>query len=328
MNAPSPLAGKTILLTGAAGFIGSQLADRLLALNYTVIGVDNFSRGTQANIAQARRNPRFSLHTLDLADEQAVLTQLLPALRSTPIDEVWHMAANSDIPAGVRDPHVDLRDTFLTTFNTLLLLKELAVPRIVFASTSAVYGEYPGLLRETTGPLLPISNYGAMKLAAEALISAAAEAYLKQAWIYRFPNVLGPRLTHGIIYDLLHKLKTNPRELEVLGDGTQQKPYLHSTELIDAMLFIRTNAQERVNLFNIGPNDEGATVASIAQAVLDGAKSTARIRYAGGDRGWVGDVPRFRYSIEKLAQLGWSTPSGSLAAVRKAIAEALSEGPA
>jgi len=164
-----------------------------------------------------------------------------------------------------------------------------------------------------------------MKLASEALISAAAEAYLQQAWIFRFPNVLGPRLTHGIIYDLLRKLQATPTELEVLGDGTQQKPYLHSSELIDAMLFIRANAQQRVNLFNIGPADEGATVTSIAQAVISGAQSSARIRYTGGDRGWVGDVPRFQYSVEKLAQLGWSTPSGSLAVVRRAIAEALAE---
>jgi len=236
---------------------------------------------------------------------------------------VWHLAANSDIPAGVRDPRVDHRNTFMTTFNTLLLMRELKIPRIAFASTSAVYGENKDLLRETTGPLLPISNYGAMKLAAEGLISAAVEAYLEQAHIFRFPNVLGPRLTHGIIYDFLNKLKRDPAEMEVLGNGTQQKPYLHVKDLIQAMLFIREKANDRVNLFNIGPEDEGATVAEIAKAVLAGVKSDAPIRYTGGDRGWVGDVPRFRYSVDKLAKLGWRSTSSSLEVVRRTVAEAL-----
>jgi UDP-glucose 4-epimerase len=162
-----------------------------------------------------------------------------------------------------------------------------------------------------------------MKLAAEGLISAAVEAYLQQAYIFRFPNVLGPRLTHGVIYDFLHKLERDLRELEVLGDGTQQKPYLHVSELIEAMLFILAKANSRVNLFNIGPEDDGATVADIAKAVLAGIGSDARIRYTGGDRGWVGDVPRFRYSVEKLAQLGWRTTSSSLQVVERTVAEAL-----
>lgn len=313
------------LVTGVAGFIGSQLADVLLALGGTVIGVDDFSRGTKLNLALACKHPKFHLHTVDLAVESDVLGKLAPLLRQQPIDEVWHLAANSDIPAGVRDPRVDHRNTFMTTFNTLLLMRELAIPRIAFASTSAVYGERPDLLLENTGPLLPISNYGAMKLASEALISAAVEGYLQQAHIFRFPNVLGPRLTHGIIYDFLNKLRRDPSELEVLGDGTQQKPYLHVQELIEAMLFIRENAGDRVNLFNIGPEDDGATVADIARAVLAGVKSDAPIRYTGGDRGWVGDVPRFRYSVEKLAHLGWRTASTSLQVVQRTVAEALAE---
>jgi len=314
---------RVVLVTGAAGFIGSQLVDVLLASGCSVIGVDDFSRGTEQNIARARKHPKFELHTADLADENAVLSTLAPLLAGRPIAEVWHLAANSDIPAGVRDPRVDHRNTFMTTFNTLLLMRELKIPRIAFASTSAVYGENKDLLRETTGPLLPISNYGAMKLAAEGLISAAVEAYLEQAHIFRFPNVLGPRLTHGIIYDFLNKLKRDPAEMEVLGNGTQQKPYLHVKDLIQAMLFIREKANDRVNLFNIGPEDEGATVAEIAKAVLAGVKSDAPIRYTGGDRGWVGDVPRFRYSVDKLAKLGWRSTSSSLEVVRRTVAEAL-----
>ena len=313
----------TVLITGAAGFIGSQLTDALLASGSVVIGVDDFSRGTRQNLSSASGDPNFEIHAIDLADEAAVMGPLASHLRGRPIAEVWHLAANSDIPAGVRDPRVDHRNTFMTTFNTLLLMRELSIPRIAFASTSAVYGEHPGLLHESTGPLLPISNYGAMKLAAEGLISAAVEAYLQQAHIFRFPNVLGPRLTHGVIYDFLHKLERDPRELEVLGDGTQQKPYLHVSDLIEAMLFIRARANGRINLFNIGPEDDGATVADIAKAVLAGIGSDAPVRYTGGDRGWVGDVPRFRYSVEKLAQLGWRTASSSLQVVERTVAEAL-----
>lgn len=317
---------RVILVTGAAGFIGSQLIDVFLGKGCTVIGVDNFSRGLEENISYARTHSNFTLYNVDLANEQAVLEILVPALSGKLIDEVWNLAANSDIPAGVRDPRVDHRDTFMTTFNTLLLMRELSIPIIAFASTSAVYGALPDLLCETSGPLLPISNYGAMKLAAEGLISAAVESYLKQAFIFRFPNVIGPRLTHGVIYDFLNKLRVNPNELEVLGDGTQQKPYLHVKDLIDAMQLIRDKASERINLFNIGPADEGATVTEIANAVLDQVQCSATIRYTGGDRGWVGDVPRFRYSVKKLADLGWHAPSTSVGAVLRTVAEVAPKG--
>lgn len=316
---------RVALVTGCAGFIGSQLTDTLLASGCAVIGVDDFSRGVEQNLTAARRNPEFEFHLVDLSDEAQVLRKLTPQLRERSISEAWHMTANSDIPAGVRDPRVDLHNTFMTTFNTLLLMKELEIPVIAFASTSAVYGEHPGILSESTGPLLPISNYGAMKLAAEGLISAAVEAYLEQAFIFRFPNVIGPRLTHGIIYDLLNKLKRTPGTLEVLGDGTQQKPYLHVQDLIEAMLFIRKSASERVNLFNIGPQDEGTTVAEIAEAVAATAKSEVIIQYTGGDRGWVGDVPRFQYSVRKLADLGWRSLSSSAQTVRRTIAEVTAE---
>jgi UDP-glucose 4-epimerase len=315
-----------ILVTGAAGFIGSQLTDALLKSGREVVGVDDFSRGIARNLAHARAYPSFEFHELDLSDEAAVLGELATQLGERPIAEVWHMAANSDIPAGVADPRVDHRKTFMTTFNTLLLMRELAIPCMVFASTSAVYGENPGVLRETTGPLLPISNYGAMKLAAEGLISAAVEAYIDRAYIFRFPNVLGPRLTHGIIYDFLLRLRENPNELQVLGDGKQQKPYLHVAELIEAMTYIRGRATQRVNLFNIGPEDEGASVAEIADAVLSGIQSSASIRYTGGDRGWIGDVPRFQYSVEKLANLGWRAASTSIEVVRRTIAEVTTDG--
>ena len=232
------------LITGVAGFIGSHLSDRLLNAGHTVVGIDNCSRGNRENIAEALKNPRFHFFNEDLTDVGA----LRKVIAAFPVTTVWHLVANSDIGAGVADANVDLRDTFLTTFNLLLAMREAGIQRLAFSSTSAVYGVHDTVLEETTGPLFPISTYGAMKLASEALISAAVESFLKRAWIFRFPNVIGPRATHGIIFDLLTKLSKNPPDLEVLGDGAQQKPYLHVFELLDAMLLIWEARQRRAEL--------------------------------------------------------------------------------
>ena len=315
-----------ILVTGAAGFIGSHLVDRLLADGDRVIGVDNFSRGSERNITSASANDNFTMLHADLSDEAQVMDVVLPATRDHGIATIWHMAANSDIPAGVQDANVDFRDTFLTTFHTLELLRAIGASRFVFASSSAVYGEQSGALREDSGPLLPISNYGAMKLASEASISAATTNAVKYAWIFRFPNVVGSRGTHGIIFDLLHKLLRRRDELEVLGDGRQQKPYLHVDTLLDAMFYIVARGRERVNLFNIGPPDEGVSVGEIAACVLEASDNAGTpIRYTGGDRGWPGDVPRFRYCMDKLVALGWQPSQSSHEAIRQAVRELATE---
>jgi UDP-glucose 4-epimerase len=308
---------KVVLVTGAAGFIGSHLTDRLLEQGHTVVGIDNLSRGTRENIEPARKNPEFHFFQADLTD----LASFGNIARQFDVEMVWHLVANSDIGAGVADPNVDLRDTFQTTFNTLLVMREQKIGKLAFASTSAVYGLNDAVLTEDIGPLFPISNYGAMKLASEALISAAVESYLERAWLFRFPNVIGSRATHGIIFDLLTKLSKNPPDLEVLGDGTQQKPYLHVSELIEAMLLVVAQADRPLNWFNIGPPDEGATVRQIAEAVLREAAPSLPIRFTGGNRGWVGDVPSFRYSIDKIKRLGWSPQRTSTQAVEQAVSE-------
>ena len=312
-------------VTGAAGFIGSHLVDRLLERGGTVVGVDNMKLGRRANLEKALANPRCKFFEADVNDLTACLKLVTEETRSAPFDGAWHMAANSDIRAGLANPDIDLRDTFLTTYNLLKILRECQIPQLAFASTSAIYGMHPGRLTESTGPLFPISNYGAMKLASEANISAALESFLKRAWIFRFPNVVGNRSTHGVIYDFAQKLKKNPAELEVLGDGAQEKPYFHVSDLVEAMMFITDNAKEPLNFFNIGTNDTNTTVRYIAETVVRRMSPQAKIRYTGGSKGWVGDVPKFNYSIDKLTGIGWSPRLTSNQAVDRAVEEIIAE---
>jgi UDP-glucose 4-epimerase len=309
------------LITGAAGFIGSQLADALLAGGDVVAGVDDFSLGRPMHLAKASASPRFSFVEADVSDVQTATHAFRGLAGEAPPDLVWHLAANSDIAAGVADPSIDFRRTLQTTFATIEAAKAVGARAVAFASTSAVYGETDKRLTEEVGPLLPISSYGAAKLAGEALLSAAAESSLDRIWIFRFPNVIGPRATHGALYDFAGRLAGRPASLRVLGDGTQTKPYLHVSELIAAMRFIVANARERRNLFNIGPESGGSRVSFMAEAMIARIAPGTPIAYTGGDRGWVGDVPRFDYSTERLAKLGWRPKLSSDDAVRRAVEE-------
>jgi len=313
-----------MLVTGAAGFVGSHLVDALLARGASLVGTDNLSRGRLANLSSAITHGRFAFIEAELGDPERLDDELIA---HGPYEIVWHMAANSDIAAGVADENIDFRDTFQTTRSALAICRTSGSRRFVFASTSAVYGEHADTLTEATGPLLPISNYGAMKLAAEAAISAAAESYLDQVWLMRFPNVIGARATHGVIHDFCHKLIANPEVLHVLGNGTQRKPYLHVSELIEAMLFVVENAPVDVqrHLYNIGPEDDGVLVSEIARAVVEVAGGGARIAFESSDRGWTGDVPRFSYSTRKLAELGWRPALSSCEAVQRAVAQCARE---
>lgn len=316
----------SILVTGSAGFIGCNLTATLLARGARVVGVDNFSRGTKANLANIGRDPHFSFKEVDMANLDAYRLAFQSLHEEDPITEVWHMAANSDIPAGSADINIDLRDTFMTTFNTLLIMKEFKIPVIAFASSSAIYGDLgERILTEDIGPLLPISNYGAMKLASEAIISAASESFLSRAYLFRFPNVIGVPATHGVMLDFVRKLMLNPDNLSVLGDGTQQKSYLHVKELIEAMLFIRDKATEKLAVFNIGPGDDGVTVRFIAEEIVRESSPSATITFGNGNKGWVGDVPRFAYSVDKLKALGFKSQLSSVEAVRLALRQIVAQ---
>lgn len=310
------------IVTGAAGFIGVNLVERLLQDGASVIAMDGFQGSSAANLDAFYGRDRFLFLQVDLADPTDCRRAFERARAFGAVDEVWHLAANSDIAAGGADPGIDLRNTFLTTFEVLGQMKRLGIGTLHFASSSAIYGDQNDAeLYEDMGPLFPISNYGAMKLASEAQIAAAAEAFLRRALIFRFPNVVGAPATHGVILDFVRRLKAKRRRLEVLGDGAQRKPYLHVSELLEAMLLVRSVASERLGAYNIGPMDLGVEVGWIAKAVVAKISPQAQIAFGSGSRGWVGDVPKFRYSIAKIERLGWRPRLSSQAAVGRAIDE-------
>jgi UDP-glucose 4-epimerase len=202
-------------------------------------------------------------------------------------------------------------------------MKENKIGKLFFASSSAIYGDLDDQpLHEDIGPLLPISNYGAMKLASEALISAAVESHLERAYLFRFPNVVGVPATHGVILDFVRKLMTNRNILKVLGNGTQRKAYLHVSDLVAAMLIVRSRSGIPKTLpINIGPVDDGVSVRWIAEEVVKRVAPAANIQFGTGNRGWLGDVPKFHYNTAKIQALGWRPELGSAAAVQRAIDE-------
>jgi UDP-glucose 4-epimerase len=310
------------LVTGGAGFIGSHLCDRLLERNDEVWCVDNLRLGRRRNITHLEAGSRFHFVELDLLDRPA-LTALFEVGK---FDAVFHMAANSDIAAGVANFRLDLDLNQLTTVAVLEEMKAHNVRRLFFASTSAIFGETDALLFEDFAPLRPISFYGASKLAAEAYISVFANTFGGLAVILRFPNVVGERATHGVIYDFLRKLESNPTTLEVLGDGKQSKPYLYVSDLIDAMLIAWDNVNAPLTVYHAA-GIGNTSVREIAQIVVAKAGRTdTRLVFTGGDRGWPGDVPRFRYDTTRLRALGWQPQRDSTDAVRHAVARILANG--
>ena len=307
-----------ILVTGGAGFIGSHLDDALIARGHNITVVDNLVLGRKENIEHLIGKPSFRFIEADLLD----MDKMRAIFSEGKFDMIYHLAANSDIQKGGKDPMVDYNLTFNTTFNVLQLLKEFEIKKFFFASTSAIYGETYDVLNEDFGPLKPVSNYGAGKLASEAFISAFSSTYGIQTWITRFPNVVGERFTHGVIYDFIKKLRNNTDELEVLGNGEQCKPYVYVKDLVEAILYVIDHAEEKYNVYMIG-SDSRTKVKEIAAMVIEEMGLNAKIRYTGGDRGWVGDVPEFRYDLTKINKLGWTAPHNSNESVRLAIQKAL-----
>jgi len=307
-----------VLVTGAAGFIGSNLVPRFLHDGHEVLGIDNFFLGKKEYLEPLAARPGFQFVTMDLLEKDKVAD----VFRSFQPEVVWHLAANSDISYGTLHTDFDLKGGTLATYNVLDVMRLAGTKQLVFSSSGAVYGE-PTVMPtpEDYGPLLPISLYAASKLACEGLITAYAHNYDMQVWMFRFGNVVGPNPTHGAIYDFVRKLAKDNRVLPVLGDGTQSKPYLYVDDCIEGMQHGVAHAKDHVNYFNLTP-DDATTVRNIAEWTLAamGLEGTP-IAYSGGSRGWRGDVAIVRLDGSKLKRLGWAPRLASNQAVRRAIGD-------
>ncbi len=311
------------LVAGGGGFIGSHLIDGLLKQGNIVICADKLIMGDK-NIEHLKENTMFKFYNTELADQENVDK----IFEENNIEIVYHLAANSDIQKGGEEPSIDFTDTLMTTRTILEGMRKANVKKLFFASTSAVYGELLDVeLTETTGGLMPVSYYGGAKLASEALISSYVSMCDMAALIFRFPNVIGPRLTHGAVFDFIKKLRNNPQELEILGNGTQCKPYIYVLDLVEAILKLTNSLNPGESIYNIGVTSAGTTVTKIAEIVVEelGLKDVV-FRYTGGDRGWKGDVPRFTYNISKVLSTGWSPQYSSDEAVRQTVRDAIQLG--
>ncbi len=305
-----------ILVVGGAGFIGSCLCSALIREGHLVICVDNLSRGTEENIELIKKEDRFSFYQVDATRVE----EMFGIFEEEKPEYVFHLAANSDIQASARNPEIEYQNTYTTTFQLLQCMRKYEVKKLLFASTSAVYGNKPGsMLDEMASGLSPISYYGAAKLGSEALISAFSYMNDMRSVVFRFPNVIGPYLTHGVIYDFIRKLKKDNSCLEILGDGRQRKPYMYISDLICAILDLMENVKPGMEIYNIGV-ESTTSVTEIADILCEEmGLDNVRYSYTGGSGGWKGDVPEFQYSLDKIHAIGWKAELTSNEAVRKTI---------
>jgi len=304
------------VVTGGAGFIGSHLVDTLVAQGNEVLVIDSLCAGRRECIARHIDNGGARLVQADLLDD-GWQEHIAGA------DRVFHLAADPDVRQSAIDPEPTMQNNIMATYRVLEAMRKYGVPEIVFTSTSTVYGEATVIpTPEDYAPLLPVSVYGASKLACEALISSYCYSFGMKAWIYRFANIVGERSGHGVITDFIRKLKENPAELEILGDGKQVKSYLEVHECVAAMLFaLRTKGT--VNIFNIGSED-WIDVTSIAEIVAEEMHlPDVKFRFTGGERGWVGDVPKMQLSIDRIKGKRWKPQLGSRESVRLAVRDLL-----
>lgn len=307
-----------ILVTGCAGFLGSNLVPSLLACRHKITGADDLSVGRLKNISHMLKNPNFEFIKTDVSD----LKRLRNILKNRRPDAVFHLAANSLVSKSREDLTLDLNRTFFTTFNILTCVKEFKIKKILFTSSSAVYGRVKKTVREDE-KLSPVSLYGAAKAASEHYINAFCENFGLQAVILRPANVVGPGLTHGVIFDFINKLKKNPRKLVILGNGRQSKPYIHTDDLMSALHLILKENKIGVRYFNLGV-DTVTSVNKIAQIIMRemGLKNVSLV-YTGGALGWKGDIAKFTLNLSKIHKLGWHAKLTSDEAVTTAVKQNL-----
>ena len=299
------------LVTGGAGFIGSHLVDTLVEQGKRVRVFDNFSSGREEFLAHHLDSGMVEIVKGDLLDYDSLNSAM------EGVETVHHLAANPDIRLGTEVTDTDLRQGTFATYNVLEAMRNSGVKRISFSSSSAIYGEANIMpTPETYGPVKPISLYGASKLASEALITAWCGTFGAKSWIHRFANIVGPRGTHGVIFDFIHKLKKDPTRLEVLGNGLQEKSYMSAEDCVRAMVHIVDEKDEAVNLYNLGTGDT-CSVRRIAEIVVEeSGLEGVSIEYTGGDRGWAGDVPKTSLNVDYLFSTGFEPKMQSEAAIR------------
>ncbi|MFZ1898220.1 NAD-dependent epimerase/dehydratase family protein [Methanoregula sp.] len=307
------------VVTGGAGFIGSHLVDTLVAEGNEVVVIDSLCAGRRDTIARHIDSCAIRFVQADLLSDG-----WQDAIKGA--DRLFHLAADPDVRQSAVNPEPTMQNNIMVTYRVLEAMRHCNIPEIVFTSTSTVYGDARVIpTPEDYAPLLPISVYGASKLACEALISAYCYSFGMKSWIYRFANIVGERSGHGVITDFIRKLKDNPAELEILGDGKQVKSYLDVHECVAAMLFA-LRAREAVNIFNIGSED-WIDVRSIAEIVAEEMHlPEVKFRFTGGERGWVGDVPKMQLSLERIKSRRWKPQLGSRESVRLAARDLVRSG--
>lgn len=310
------------IVTGGAGFIGSHLVDRLLSEGYSVSVVDNMSCGCFENLNHHSGNPRLKIHKVDLR-EAGQLDRIFAGH-----DVVFHMAAHANIKESLADHRSDLENNLIVTLNILEAMQKNNIGDLVFASTSAVYGE--ATVRPTPEDYFPVqtSLYGASKLACEAYAEAYTEFAPTRFWAFRFANVVGERCRRGVIWDFVHKLLKNPSELEILGDGKQSKEYLYVKDCVDGMMTGYRKSSGKVNIFNLGM-EEQTLVDRVADLVIEKMKldkGKVKRKYTGGPRGWIGDNPVVELSLERMKKLGWKQKVSSEEAIKRTAGWTLEHG--
>lgn len=307
-----------VLVAGGAGFIGSYICRQLVLNGDNVVCLDDLSRGNLDNIKDINEKKNFHFFKLDANDEK----EIFKILNLYKIEYVMHLAANSDIQASADNPSIEFSRTAATTWHILSAMRRAKVKNIFFASTSAVYGENGMRNFKESDQLNPISYYGAAKMASEAFIRSFSYMNGFNALIFRFPNVIGPHLTHGVFYDFIRKLKNNSNELHVLGNGTQSKPYLHVSDLAKA-IFSLVWVNKGVNVYNVGV-DSFTDVKTIAQMIISEMHlNNCKIIYGNKNVGWKGDVPHFSFCLDKIKEIGWTASMTSDEACLQTIKEVL-----
>ncbi|MBI2118111.1 MAG: GDP-mannose 4,6-dehydratase [Elusimicrobia bacterium] len=303
-----------ILITGCAGFIGNSFARLLLQKGHTITGIDNFLLGSKGSISDILKHPRFKFIKADLLEPKKINGHFQKQ------ELVIHLAANSDIKKSLKERDLDLKLNLLTTFNVLEAMRKNNVKKIIFSSSSTIYGiPNTAPTKEGDGPFLPISLYGATKLACEGMIAAFSHLFHIQGWIFRLGNVVGKRLTHGVIYDFIKKLKKNDRLLKVLGNGQQKKSYFYLEDCLEGVWFGFNKSRKKMNLFNLSSPDN-MRVKEIAELTVKhfGSKHT-KISFQKQKEGWKGDVTEVFLSVNKIKKLGWKAKYKSRQAVEMCL---------